>query len=227
MSRRVRIGILDSGVHVGHPHLPSVAGGVGITADGEVAGYVDTLGHGTAVGALIHHLAPAADLFAVKIFDRRLTTSLPIVLRAMDWCVRHEIDIINLSLGSTNEEHRTHFVDAIERVIALGAVLVSAYEVNGVPMLPGSLAGAIGVVADAQCGHEEYRIRPGVLTHIATCPYPREIEGVPRERNLQGVSFAVAHISAQIARRWNSTDLRTNWLDRLVDVQELCMSRER
>ncbi len=227
MSRPVRIGILDSGVHVGHPHLRSVAGGVGITADGDVAGFVDTLGHGTAVGALIHHLAPKAELFAVKIFDRQLATSLPIVLRAIDWCVRHEIDIINLSLGTTNEEHRAHFVDAIERVIASGAVLVSAYEVNGGTILPGSLSGAIGVVADAACGHEDYRICSGEPTRIAACPYPREIEGVPREKNLQGVSFAVAHISAQIARRWNSMDSKTNWLDRLVAVQDLSMAQER
>ncbi len=227
MTRPVRIGMLDSGVHVGHPHLRSVAGGVGITSEGEVSEYVDTLGHGTAVGALIHHLAPEAELFAVKIFDRRLATSLPIVLRAIDWCVRHQIDIINLSLGTTNEEHRRSFVPTIERVLASGAVLVSAYEVDGVTILPGSLPGVIGVVADASCEHDEYRIPQVEPARVATCPYPREIEGVPRERNLHGVSFAVAHISAQIARKWNSTTTETNWLDRLVREQELSLPKGR
>jgi hypothetical protein len=217
--------MLDSGVHVGHPHLRSVAGGVGITPEGEVADYVDRLGHGTAVGALIHHLAPEAELFAVKIFDRRLATSLPIVLRAIDWCIRNQMDIINLSLGTTNEDHRQHFIPAIERVSAAGSVLVSAYEVEGVTMLPGSLPGVIGVVADASCEHDEYRIPQAEPVRVATCPYPREIEGVPRERNLNGVSFAVAHISSQIARRWSSAAAETNWIDRLAREQELCVPR--
>jgi hypothetical protein len=30
-------------------------------------------------------------------------------------------------------------------------------------------------------------------------PFPRDIPGVPRERNLKGVSFAVARVSARIA----------------------------
>lgn len=225
MSRPVRIGMLDSGVHVGHPHLRTVAGGVGIAPEGETADYVDKLGHGTAVGALIHNLAPEAELFAVKIFDRRLATTLPIVLRAIDWCVRHEIDIINLSLGTTNEEHRPHFMSAVERVQMAGAVLVSAYEVNGVMMLPGSLPGVIGVVADASCEHEEYRVVSSEPIRIATCPYPRDIEGVPRQRNLNGVSFAVAHISAQIARRWSATG--TNWMEHLMQRQEFLSPKSR
>jgi hypothetical protein len=31
-------------------------------------------------------------------------------------------------------------------------------------------------------------------------PYPRDIPGVPRERNLNGVSFAVANMSGFVAR---------------------------
>lgn len=216
MTRPVRIAMLDSGVHVGHPHLKSISGGVAITPEREDAAYVDTLGHGTAVGALIRYLAPEAALFAVKIFGRRLATSLPIVLRAMDWCIRNEMDIINLSLGTTNEEHRRLFLPMVERVVASGAVIVSACEVEGVSMLPGSLPGVIGVIADRTCEHGEYRITDERPDCVAACPYPRDIEGVPRERNLQGVSFAVAHISAQIARRWDAAGPRADWLEVLA-----------
>jgi subtilisin family serine protease len=219
--------MLDSGVHVGHPHLQSVAGGVAITPDGDGTDYVDTLGHGTAVGALIHHLAPEADLFAVKIFDRRLATSLSVVLRAIDWCFEHQINIINLSLGTTNEEHRRHFASAVERVLASGAVLVSAYEVEGVAMLPGSLPGVVGVVADSACDHGDYRVIDHERDCIAACPYPREIEGVPRERNLKGVSFAVAHISALIARKWNTVEAGTDWFKMLSQEQDASLFHPR
>ena len=195
MSRRVRIGVLDTGVCLTHPHVGRIVDGVTITVDGAIGGYEDTLGHGTAVAAIIHHLNPQADLVAVKIFDRKLATSLPVVIRAIDWCLEHDIQIINLSLGTLNPEHRSAFEDAVARTRQAGAVIVSALEMSGTAALPGSLEGVIGVMEA-----DEYQVnhRYGKLVYTAP-PFPRDIPGVPRERNLMGVSFAVARVSAQIA----------------------------
>jgi subtilisin family serine protease len=195
VSLTVRIGVLDSGVCRTHPHVGKIVDGITITADGAIAGYEDTLGHGTAVAAVIHHLNPEADLVAVKIFDRKLATSLPVVIRAIDWCLEHDIQVINLSLGTLNPEHRSAFEDAVARTRQAGAVIVSALEMSGAAALPGSLAGVIGVMEA-----DEYQVnhRYGKLVYTAP-PFPRDIPGVPRERNLMGVSFAVARVSAQIA----------------------------
>jgi subtilisin family serine protease len=191
----VRIGVLDSGVCTTHPHVGKIVDGITITADGTTAGYEDTLGHGTAVAAIIHHLNPEADLVAVKIFDRKLATSLPVVIRAIDWCLEHDVQVINLSLGTLNPEHRSAFEGAVARTRQAGAVIVSALEMSGAAALPGSLAGVIGVMEA-----DEYQVnhRYGKLVYTAP-PFPRDIPGVPRERNLKGVSFAVARVSAQIA----------------------------
>jgi hypothetical protein len=35
---------------------------------------------------------------------------------------------------------------------------------------------------------------------IAASPFPRDIPGIPRERNVNGVSFAVANASGFVAR---------------------------
>jgi subtilisin family serine protease len=195
VSPPVRIGVLDSGVCRTHPHVGKIVDGITIAADGARAGYEDTLGHGTAVAAVIHHLNPQADLVAVKIFDRKLATSLRVVIGAIDWCLEHDIQIINLSLGTLNPKHRSAFEDAVARTRQAGAVIVSALEMSGVAALPGSLAGVIGVMEA-----DEYQVnhRYGKLVYTAP-PFPRDIPGVPRERNLKGVSFAVARISAQIA----------------------------
>jgi subtilisin family serine protease len=191
----VRIGVLDSGVCRTHPHVGKIVDGITITADGAMGGYEDTLGHGTAVAAVIHHLNPEADLVAVKIFGRKLATSLPVVIRAIDWCLDHDIQIINLSLGTLNPEHRSAFENAVARTRQAGAVIVSALEMSGAAALPGSLEGVIGVMEA-----DEYQVnhRYGKLVYTAP-PFPRDIPGVPREHNLKGVSFAVARVSAQIA----------------------------
>src|SRR5882757_7227210 len=139
MSRPVRIGVLDSGVCCTHPHVGKVVDGITVGADGAVAGYEDHLGHGTAVAAIIHHLNPDANLVAVKIFDGKLATSLRTVIRAIDWCLDQDIQVINLSLGTLNPEYRSAFASAVERTHDARAVIVSALEMDGVAALPGSL----------------------------------------------------------------------------------------
>jgi subtilisin family serine protease len=195
MSRAVRIGVLDSGVCRNHPHVGRIVEGITISPDATLASYEDTLGHGTAVASVIHHLNPEADLVAVKIFDGKLATSLPIVIRAIDWCLEHDVQVINLSLGTLNPGYRSAFEDAVARTQAAGALIVSALEVNGEAALPGSLPGVIGVMEG-----DDYQVchRYGKTVYAAP-PFPRDIPGVPRERNLKGVSFAVARVSARIA----------------------------
>jgi subtilisin family serine protease len=195
MSRPVRIGVLDSGVCRTHPHVGKIVAGITIGPDATLPGYEDTLGHGTAVASVIHYLNPDADLVAVKIFDGKLATSLAIVIRAIDWCLEHDVQVINLSLGTLNPEYRSAFEDVVARAQSAGAVIVSALEVDGKAALPGSLPGVIGVVAG-----EDYESceRFGKTVYTAP-PFPRDIPGVPRERNLKGVSFAVARVSARIA----------------------------
>jgi hypothetical protein len=184
----MRIAVVDSGIHEGHPHVGRVAGAVHFTADGVGNDPVDRLGHGTAVAAAIREKAPAADLFAVKVFDRRLAVSIEAILRALQWCREERMDAINLSLGTANEEHRAPLLAAI----AENGVVVSAAA-----LLPGSLPGVVAVAADENCPRGEFRREGGVFL---ASPYPRPIPGVPAERNLHGVSFAVANMTGFVAR---------------------------
>jgi hypothetical protein len=122
------------------------------------------------------------------------------VIRAIDWCLEHDIQVINLSLGTLNPEHRSAFEEVVARAHAAGALIVSALEMNGAAALPGSLAGVVGVVETDPSDGVEYRAyqRYGKLVYTAP-PFPRDIPGVPREYNLKGVSFAVARVSARLA----------------------------
>lgn len=200
MKSRVRIGIVDSGVNAAHPHIGGIDGGISIDDDGSSPDYLDRLGHGTAVAALIHSLAPEGGLLCARVFDRDLATRIDRVIRAIDWCLESGADVINLSLGTTNPAHRGEFVAALDRVREAGALMVSAFEMDGRLMFPGSLPGAIGVIADPECPVHRLRpiLRNGTRVFRAP-PFPRPIPGVPPSRNLSGVSFAVARISAHLA----------------------------
>jgi hypothetical protein len=207
--RGVKVGVIDSGVHPGHPHIGAIAGGVAITRRGEVAtgeaAFLDHLGHGTAVTAAIQEKAPGADCYAVKVFDDALRTTGSALLAAIDWCVDAGMDIVNLSLGSTNPRHEPAFRQAAERVSAAGVLLVAARSADGVACYPGRLDAVVGVELDWDCPRDGYirRLLDGEPVLHAS-GFPRPIPGVEPRRNLYGVSFAVANLTGLAARAFEA-----------------------
>lgn len=201
--RGVKVGIIDSGVNPAHPHVGGVAGGVRISSSEADSSNdsLDYIGHGTAVAGAIREKAPDAQLYAVKVFDRALTTNIEAIIKAIDWCAENEMDVINLSLGTVNIDHREAIGQAVVRAAEKGTVLVAAREMSGKPSLPGCLPSVIGVVVDWHCARDRYDVNPSDddPAFIASA-YPRDIPGVPRERNLKGISFAVANMTGFVAR---------------------------
>jgi subtilisin family serine protease len=125
--RGIRIAVIDSGVHASLPHINRIAGGVGIDARGvEGPDYVDRLGHGTAVAAAILEKAPEADLFTVKVFDRSLATSITSLVAAIEWAVRQNMHLVNLSLGTARPAHEAALRAAVDHATAAGVAIVSA-----------------------------------------------------------------------------------------------------
>ena len=208
MHRRVRIAVIDSGVHSVHPHIGAVAGGIAIDRHGQTSDdYVDRIGHGTAVMAAIKEKAPSADCYAVRIFDTRLAAAAPTLIAAIDWAVTAGVDIINLSLGTSNTAHTEAFEAAIARVRAANAAIVAARDDDGVQWLPGCLPGVVPVQVDWECPRDELRViylDSGAVVFRAS-GFARPIPGVDPRRNLHGISFAVANVSGFLARAFEET----------------------
>jgi subtilisin family serine protease len=199
--RGVCVGIVDSGVHVTHPHVRGIAGGIGMDADGVVsADYVDRIGHGTAVTAAIREKAPAADCYAIRIFETRLSASAATLIAAIDWAVFARVHVINLSLGTSNTAHEPAFAAAVARASAAGVAIVAARDDDGVTWLPGSLPGVIQVQTDWECPRDRFRItRVDGQTVFRASGFARPISGVDPRRNLHGISFAVANVTGFLA----------------------------
>ena len=199
--RGVRVAVVDSGMAPGHPHVGDVA--VGVSLAQTVSDTLDRIGHGTAVAAAIREKAPDAVLVPVKVFDRALMTDARTLAEAIQWAADHDCQNVNLSLGTANAEHATMLEAAIAYAVARGTRVVAAYESDAVRWLPGSLAGAIGVMGRSDIEREELVAAPEApfdRSPVGASIYPRPIPGVPRERNLSGISFAVANASGFLAR---------------------------
>jgi subtilisin family serine protease len=200
--RGLKIAVIDSGVNLRHPHIMAPTRGVSLSftgTDGDLAD--DKLGHGTAVTAAIQEKAPGAEYYALKIFGDSLRTTTPHVIEAIEWSIDQGMDLVNLSLGTPNLEYREEMQSIVARATAAGIVVIAARN-NGLDgVLPGILDGAIGVDLDWSLPRDRYRIEDGQgYTRFLAPGFPRPLPGRPPERNVYGISFAVANMTGFVAR---------------------------
>jgi len=198
----VRVAIIDSGAHAAHPHVNGIEQGTAIRTDGSLDhDFADRLGHGTAVAAAIREKAPDALLVAIKVFWETLATDVASLVSGIDEACRRDARIINLSLGTSNPAHRPLLEAAADRARRHGVFIVAAGEDSGTRWLPGTIPGVVAVQLDWEIPRDEYRVL-NINEHpiVAASGYPRDIPGVPRDRNLKGLSFAVANATGFVAR---------------------------
>jgi subtilisin family serine protease len=201
----VRVAVIDSGVHANHPHVGGVWGGMGIDERGRPHhDFVDRLGHGTAVAAVIREKAPSAEILAIKVFDVELAATAQALVAACDLAREKGSHLVNMSLGTTNQEHEAALTAAVRRLLSSGIRVIAAGEQDGVRWLPGALPGVWAVSLDWTLAREQcqsFTDASGATTFRAS-GYPRPIPGVPPERNLKGLSFAVANVTGWVAARY-------------------------
>jgi hypothetical protein len=200
--RGIRIAVIDTGVHLDHPHIGAIERAVAFDSSGiEHADVVDRVGHGTAVAAAIHEKAPDAALLAVKIFERGLVTTGAALIAAIRWALDNHAHLINLSLGTTNEDHRTALEALVTEAASRDVSIVAAAPTSEHRWLPGALGGVVAVELDWNCPRDEcvvVRQDDGNI-RVRASGYPRPIPGVSPEQNVKGPSFAVANATGLLA----------------------------
>lgn len=198
----VRIGIVDTGVNHLHSHVRGPVRGCRlrldedgrITEDGD---FRDPVGHGTAVAGIIREALPAAELFAVRVFDGAVTTYPSLVARGILRAAAAGCSIVNLSLSVDPGPGAELVAGACEAALEAGCVLVAAAPPARPGALPASLPGVISVLADDRL--EPGDVRAAGRRRFAAPGRPRDLRGLPREANLWGASFACARVAAHLA----------------------------
>jgi hypothetical protein len=199
-----RLGLVDSGVDLGHRALQDAA----IHSWGcDGKPHPDT--HGTAVAALMvgrdegfRGAAPGARLYAADIYCASPTGgSAERIAAALGWLAHEQVPVINLSLvGPPNQ--------ALERMVAAmvrrGHLLVAAVGNDGPaapPLYPASYPGVVGVTAVDRHGRPlpEAARGPQVLFAAPGNDMVSAAPGSPPYRSVRGTSFAAPIVAGLLA----------------------------
>ena len=199
-----RIGVIDTGVNPWHSHVRGGVTGLRIylDSDGRIQeddDFRDLVGHGTAVAGILRQQLPTAELFAVRVFERNLSSYPSLVARAVLRAAAERCTILNLSLGMSPGPGSELLTTACREVMESGCTIVAAGHPDNAALLPASIPGVLGVLADDSVPPGTIRINKDHLYSHAASGSPRDLSGVQTSDNLWGNSFACARVTAYLA----------------------------
>ncbi|OGR72910.1 MAG: hypothetical protein A2089_06010 [Elusimicrobia bacterium GWD2_63_28] len=177
----VKVAVIDTGVDFNHPDLaPNYKGGY--NAVDPAAAPLDDQGHGTHVAGTIAAVrdnsgvagvAPAADLYAVKVLDKNGSGQYSWIIAGIEWAIEHRMQVINMSLGGGSGNEALRLV--MEKAGEAGITVVCAAGNDAGPVnYPAKYPQAIAVSASDSAdkiasfssrGPELAVIAPGVKIH--------------------------------------------------------------
>lgn len=203
-----KIALIDTGVNIFHPELDGHVVECCSFVDGEHAWLDDRkTSHGTAVASILcgRHVgvAPGAALYVAKVVDNGGKGLVAQLVKAINWAVEHQVDVISLSVG-------TKFC-AEKLLIAVSNALSKRIHVVCAASNEGS-RGSVNVMYPARFGHT---LCIGGSddngAHLASSSIGREIDllapgenigcafGVSQYAMATGTSMAVPLVSGLIA----------------------------
>ncbi|HEX3827735.1 MAG TPA: S8 family serine peptidase [Sporichthyaceae bacterium] len=165
----IKIAVVDSGINNAHPDLARVSGGEDLLAN-PTGWEHDTISHGTHCagiiggrpGAGLRGFSPGAEVIALRVLPGGRFSTL---LAALDHCIEAEVDVVNLSLGSTSAS--TLVLGKLAQAKAAGvACVVAAGNTGGPVQFPGLSRDVLTVAAVGRVG--EF---PATSRHARQVPF--------------------------------------------------------
>jgi subtilisin family serine protease len=203
----VKVAVIDSGIDAAHPALGGTVQGYAeiVDDDGDLIvrtePHDDAVGHGTACAGIIRSLAPACELFSVKVLGQRLAGRGTAFAAGLRWAIEHNMQVCNLSLGTTRREFYAVLHELTDLATFRNVILVAAANNMPVPSFPSLYASVISVAAHELQDPLQFFFNPqppvefGALGINVRVPW-RDGQWV----TVTGNSYAAPHIAGIVAR---------------------------
>ena len=132
----IKVAVLDTAVYPHNEFKDRICGGINLTSanhndwldktgtQGDHCTFCSGLIAAQADGRGIIGVAPECELYIVRVLNNKSLGTLEWLKNGINWCIRNDIDIINLSLGFSKDYPQLH--DAVVNAYNAGIICVAA-----------------------------------------------------------------------------------------------------
>lgn len=196
--KKVKIAIIDSGIsNIYKDRIKSIS----LVNSSMPEDTNDNIGHGTSVAYIINSNCDA-DIIMIKVFDTLEEINSSKLIESLNYVYKNlDIDIINLSLGTTCNKDKSGLQNICNKLVDKGVIILSSFSNDGAISYPAAFKNVIGIDTSRSIHRlNEYEYVEGSIINIRganiqqTLPYK---DGISQQ--LSGNSFITPHITAKIA----------------------------
>ncbi len=208
LENKIKVGIIDSGIKPENKRLlnMTIEGATMVPQEGDNVlvenEYGDESGHGTNCAEIIASITPEISLYVVKVLNEKNEGYGSALIDALEWMVTKKVDVINLSLGTTNSKYLEALISVINLLNAQNTVLVSAafWKV----IYPAAIPSVIAVADDrlfSTIPQDQMRKLKIDFVVTATCKLDEASNrgNFPDSGNYFGASFAAPYVTGLVA----------------------------
>ncbi len=160
----------------------------------------DKIGHGTAVADIILQIAPDVSIHPIRVFDKKLETSISILVEAIKWSIKNKMNIINFSLGTLEKEHLEPLYKICEIAYLNNIIIVASKSNSNEWSYPAIFENSIGVASNNFQSCFDYQFLKDEAIECVSKGYQQWALWKDGEREyLSGNSFAAPNITGIVA----------------------------
>lgn len=208
----VKVAVIDSGIDV-HNDIETSQW---IDFSEKVSGYkpIDSNGHGTEIAGVIAArkngigiigIANEVELYSVKVLNKDNQATVSSVIKALEWCINNDIDIINMSFGM--DQYSKILEEVIKKAYKNGILLVASAGNNNKVQYPAKYKEVVAVGAiDKELKNVDYSADGSGVELVAPGKEVQTTGFVGSYVTTEGTSIAAAHVTG-VAAALKSMDL--------------------
>ncbi|WP_270715252.1 S8 family serine peptidase [Mycolicibacterium sp. BiH015] len=203
----VKVAVLDSGIDATHPAVGEVQGYVAIHEGDdlklvfETEPHGDSFGHGTACAGVIRSLAPACELYSVKVLGGKNTGKGRVFAAGLRWAIESGMHVCNLSLGTTKRDFFSIFHELADDAYFRNIALVTAANNMPIPSYPSVYSSVISVASHAVQDPYVFYYNPNPPVEFGALGIDVDLAWLDhKRRTMTGNSYASPHMAGLVAK---------------------------
>ncbi|MDE6889769.1 MAG: S8 family serine peptidase [Eubacterium sp.] len=168
--------------------------------------------HGTSCALIFEKYCPDCQLTSIRILDGNGRGATQRIYPALEWCLKNQIRLVNLSLGTTDFRDCENLKVLVNKCAANGMIIIAATANSGFVSYPASFTNVIGVATiDSPLNYSKDYMQMGIDSIV---PSEHIIRIDDKEtKTLLSNSYAAPYICALIANRLKD--------DKIVSMKKL------